>query len=176
MSNGSPEVGPILITGGKGMLAAAWRKLLDSRGIDYTTPSENDLDITDPASVERHVTDNFPVVINCAAYTDVDGAETDTDKAEQINGEAVGILARRCSDVGALLVHYSTDYVFNGQASQPYAVGEPTDPGSGKVKRKRAFLRHILTSKTAKQKRKLRKAALVSDADRRRISALLPYG
>ena len=47
---------------------------------------------------------------------------------------------------------------------------------SGKVKRKRAFLRHILTSKTAKQKRKLRKAALVSDADRRRISALLPYG
>ncbi len=48
--------------------------------------------------------------------------------------------------------------------------------GSGKVKRKRAFLRHILTSKTAKQKRKLRKAGLVSDADRRRISALLPYG
>ena len=47
---------------------------------------------------------------------------------------------------------------------------------SGKVKRKRAFLRHILTSKTAKQKRKLRKAGLVSDADRRRISALLPYG
>ena len=47
--------------------------------------------------------------------------------------------------------------------------------GSGKVKRKRAFLRHILTSKTAKQKRKLRKAGLVSDADRRRISALLPY-
>ncbi|MCZ6514796.1 MAG: 50S ribosomal protein L35 [Acidobacteria bacterium] len=48
--------------------------------------------------------------------------------------------------------------------------------GSGKVKRKRAFLRHILTSKTAKQKRKLRKAGLVSDADRRRIRALLPYG
>lgn len=47
---------------------------------------------------------------------------------------------------------------------------------SGKVKRKRAFLRHILTSKTAKQKRKLRKAGLVSDADRRRIRALLPYG
>ncbi len=47
--------------------------------------------------------------------------------------------------------------------------------GSGKVKRKRAFLRHILTSKTAKQKRKLRKAGLVSNADRRRISALLPY-
>ena len=47
---------------------------------------------------------------------------------------------------------------------------------SGKVKRKRSFLRHILTSKTAKQKRKLRKAALVSDSDRRRIRALLPYG
>lgn len=128
MSNGSPSLGPILITGGNGMLAAAWRKLLDNRQIDYTTPSENDLDITEPKSVARHVTDKFPIVINCAAYTDVDGAETNIALAEQINGEAVGVLARRCSDVGSLLVHFSTDYVFNGQASKPYAVDEPTDP------------------------------------------------
>jgi dTDP-4-dehydrorhamnose reductase len=77
------------------------------------------------------------VVINCAAYTDVDGAEVDESAATAVNGEGVGALAERCREVGALLVHYSTDYVFDGEGTAPYATDHPTRPvnayGRGKL-------------------------------------------
>ena len=78
--------------------------------------------------------DGWPIVVNCAAYTDVDGAEAHEDEATRINGVAVELLGEVCSDTGARLVHYSTDYVFNGQRdwapamAPPYRCDEPRDP------------------------------------------------
>jgi dTDP-4-dehydrorhamnose reductase len=68
------------------------------------------------------------VVLNCAAWTNVDGAEKEEPAATQINGHAVGCLAEACKREGAVLVHYSTDYVFDGNASSPYAVDHPRAP------------------------------------------------
>lgn len=68
------------------------------------------------------------IVINAAAYTAVDKAEDEPDVAEQVNGQAVGILAELCRARGALLVHYSTDYVFDGQQTRPYLETDPVNP------------------------------------------------
>ena len=87
-----------------------------------------DFDITDPASIRKHVTPDIDIVINCCAYTDVDGAEEHEDEATAVNGTGVGDLAVACKDANALLVHYSTDYVFSGNATEPYAVDAPIQP------------------------------------------------
>jgi len=120
--------GNILITGGNGMLGTAWRQRLDEAGIAYRSTDRESLDITDPSAVRQAIRDDIDLVINCAAYTNVDGAEDDEATATQINGEAVGHLAERCRQVDASLVHYSTDYVFNGQATTPYPIDAPIEP------------------------------------------------
>lgn len=68
------------------------------------------------------------VIVNTAAYTDVDRAELEETFATRVNGDAVGVIARWCAAHGALVVHYSTDYVFDGRQSRPYAVDAPTAP------------------------------------------------
>ncbi len=85
-------------------------------------------DIADTRSVVGAIARETDLVINCAAYTNVDLAETEEAAATRINGEGVGVLAARCAEVGATLVHFSTDYVFDGRASLPYAVDHPRDP------------------------------------------------
>lgn len=119
---------PILIIGGGGMLGRAWRELLDGQSIGYAAPSHDELDITRAADAERWVDARWGVVVNCAAWTDVDGAEDKVKETGEVNGLAVGKLAKRCAAVGCTLVHYSTDYVFNGRGDKPYAVDHPTDP------------------------------------------------
>ncbi|MCX5661923.1 MAG: dTDP-4-dehydrorhamnose reductase [Planctomycetota bacterium] len=119
---------PILILGAGGMLGRAWRELLDRRKIAYTARTRAEVNLADPASIERGVEPGTGLVINCGAWTDVDGAEKDEHGADAANGAGVGVLARRCEKVGALLVHYSTDYVFNGHAAKPYGVDEPHEP------------------------------------------------
>lgn len=109
------------------MLGRAWRELAPREGLACDAPSRAELDLLDSRSVDRWVTDRFDTVINCAAWTDVDAAEIHADAANRLNGEAVGALARRCADVGACLVHYSTDYVFDG-AGQPILVGQARSP------------------------------------------------
>ena len=80
-----------------------------------------EIDLTDADSIRRWVRDARPdIVINAAAYTAVDKAESEPDKAMQINGVAPGILAEEAKASGALLVHYSTDYVFDGTKTTPY--------------------------------------------------------
>ncbi|EDM85071.1 dTDP-4-dehydrorhamnose reductase [Limnobacter sp. MED105] len=76
------------------------------------------------------------VVINAAAYTNVEKAETETELAHTINAKAVGILAEQCKKQGVALVHYSTDYVFDGKASQPYTETDATNPLSAYGKSK----------------------------------------
>jgi len=118
----------LVIIGADGMLGRCWTELLSARGIDHIGTTLADLDITDPSAVERFVTPGTQWVVNCAAYTLVDAAEEHEDLANEINGRAVGRIADHCKAVGAKLLHYSTDYVFDGAASQPYSVDHPRSP------------------------------------------------
>ncbi len=88
-----------------------------------------ELDITDRDAVGAAVTAGS-IVINCAAYTAVDAAETDEDRALSVNAVGPANLAQACAEAGARLVHVSTDYVFDGTSDVPYRPGDPTAPRS----------------------------------------------
>jgi len=124
---GTPDR-PILLIGAAGMLGRAWRQLLDEHGLVHATTTRAELDITDPSSVDATIVPEHTVVINCAAYTNVDGAEADEDTAHAVNATGVGHLARRCAQTGSLLVHYSTDYVFDGHGKTTYPTDAPHGP------------------------------------------------
>jgi dTDP-4-dehydrorhamnose reductase len=88
----------------------------------------HDLDITDPAGLRAFMRESRPaIVINAAAYTDVEGCEEDREQAFEVNGRAPGYIAEACHESGSLLVHYSTDYVFNGE-KQVYIESDTPDP------------------------------------------------
>ena len=134
MSDARPKVADgVVVLGSGGMLGRAWCELLASRGIKHRGLGRSDCDITDGDSVRQAIA-GWPVVVNCAAYTDVDGAEAHEDEATRINGDAVRLLGEACTEARARLVHYSTDYVFNGQrdgdltTAVPYRTDEPIDP------------------------------------------------
>jgi dTDP-4-dehydrorhamnose reductase len=111
-----------LVTGAAGMLGRDLTDLLRARGEEFTPLARVDLDITDPAAVAKAVSVVKPdVVVNCAAWTAVDAAEEHEEAAFAINAGGAVNLAAACASVGALLVHPSTDYVFDGHASAPYA-------------------------------------------------------
>ncbi|MFN9977232.1 MAG: SDR family oxidoreductase, partial [Phycisphaerae bacterium] len=119
------------------MLGRQWQLFFSStpgaRVASLTYPT---IDFERDESLSR-VLDGAPrLVINCAAYTNVDQAESEPDKADRINAAAVGTLARLCRERDITLVHYSTDYVFDGQGTAPYAVDDPTNPAniSGRTK------------------------------------------
>lgn len=118
---------PIVVVGGAGMLARAFRELMQDR-VAFTIPPENQLDITDIASLRRSAAGGYRTFINCAAFTDVDGAEAKEPAATAVNGTGVALLAQVCRETGATLVHFSTDYVFDGAASAPYATDHPRAP------------------------------------------------
>ncbi|MGW4460706.1 dTDP-4-dehydrorhamnose reductase [Micromonospora sp. NPDC004704] len=117
-----------LVTGAGGMLG---RDLVAVLGADparrFTAATRAELDLTDPAALLAAVT-GHDVVINAAAWTNVDGAETHEDEATAVNGTGVENLARACAQAGARLVHVSTDYVFPGNADRPYPEDAPTAP------------------------------------------------
>jgi dTDP-4-dehydrorhamnose reductase len=111
------------------MLGRDLTDLLQARGEELTPMARADLDISDPAAVAKAVSVVKPdVVVNCAAWTAVDAAEEHEEEAFAINAHGAANLAAACASVGALLVHPSTDYVFDGHASAPYAEGAPTVP------------------------------------------------
>jgi dTDP-4-dehydrorhamnose reductase len=118
-----------LITGGTGMLGTDLADVLTSNGHTVTAASRADLDVTDAAAVADAVADH-DIVVNAAAYTRVDDAETDEATATAINGTAAGSIAAATAATGARLVHISTDYVFDGTATEPYAEDAPTNPVS----------------------------------------------
>lgn len=118
----------ILLIGSGSMLAHELAPLLDSK-CDLTALSHAELDITDEAKVlEVLKREHWDVVVNTAAYTNVDGAEGDEAEAFLVNGEGAGNLARGCKAIGARLVHISTDFVFDGSASTPYTESSQTAP------------------------------------------------
>jgi dTDP-4-dehydrorhamnose reductase len=126
-----------LVTGANGQLGRELRDLLAAEGEDVTGAARADLDITDADAVRAALRDRPPVVVNCAAWTDVDLAEQEPDAAFRVNGEAVRGLARACAAYGATLVQVSTDYVFGGRADRPYGEGDRPAPatayGRGKL-------------------------------------------
>ncbi len=89
----------------------------------------NEVDLADGARLRETLLRQEPrIIINAAAYTAVDQAESDSDMAGRINGEAPAVMARVAAELGALLIHYSTDYVFDGTAHEPYTEDSPTAP------------------------------------------------
>ncbi len=122
------EFSPALVIGIGGMLYRAWEELLRKHDVEYIAPPLPQFDLTSRESIARGLKPGIKLVINCAAWTDVDGAESNEALATAINGTGVGDLAKRCREVEALLVHYSTDYVFDGQATTPYSTRQKRDP------------------------------------------------
>lgn len=119
----------ILITGANGQLGSSLRRLGGVSPHNYLFTDVAELDITDAAAVLRTVEERrIDVIVNCAAYTDVERAEEDEPTAELLNHKAAGNLAAAAKATGATLFHVSTDYVFDGTAHRPYTEEAPTAP------------------------------------------------
>lgn len=119
----------ILITGGNGMLAFAFKQRFKDSGLNVTFAGRDLCDVCSENSVDRAFRQYQPtLVINCSAYTKVDLAEKEPDAANQCNGYGVGHLAQLCREYKAMLVHYSTDYVFDGTVTRPLQPGDPLGP------------------------------------------------
>lgn len=120
----------ILITGAKGLLGCAVAEEF-RRDADVHAADRAALDITDAVAVRRAVDAIRPdAIVNCAAYNDVDGAETDARTALRVNAIGVRALAAAARESGAALVHYGTDFVFDGEASRPYTEDDAVNPRS----------------------------------------------
>lgn len=123
------SAGPtIWLTGAKGMLGKQIASVLEHQGMPFIG-TDMDVDITDRDAVHMFVDSHHPSwIVNCAAYTAVDRAETDREKAMMINGQAVANLAEAANRVGATVIHFSTDYVFDGNAETPYGESDRVNP------------------------------------------------
>jgi dTDP-4-dehydrorhamnose reductase len=120
-----------LVTGAGGMLGQDVLAKLAAAGEQAIALDRAALDLTDPAAVRQALELHRPaVVVNCAAWTAVDDAETREAEALAINGDGPAHLADACARIGAVLLHVSTDYVFAGDATTPYAEDAPTAPRS----------------------------------------------
>ena len=119
----------ILVTGANGQLGREMQRLSAVSPNNYLFTDVAELDITDAGAVRQAVGQNaVEVIVNCAAYTNVERAEEDEEAAERLNCEAVKNLAEAAAAAGATLIHVSTDYVFDGTAHQPYTEDAPTAP------------------------------------------------
>lgn len=119
----------ILILGGNGQLGRSLISTLWNSETDLLAPLRSDLDVTDFEKLKDYLITTHPdVVINATAWTNVPGAESDPDGATKLNAEAVGNIATTCSLIGALLVHISTDYVFDGESDEPYKETDGANP------------------------------------------------
>lgn len=138
----------ILVLGARGMLGRELCALASRRGGTQVTGWDiHELDICDAAAVESAVRQVQPeVVINCAAYTDVDGCEANVETAMSVNGAAPGHIARACAAAGALCVHLSTDFVFDGAARRPYRPADPPHPMSAYGRSKLAGEQAVVSS------------------------------
>lgn len=117
-----------LVTGSSGKLGHDLVTVLTAMpDAEVVAPPRHALDITDRETV-RGAVEACDVVVNCAAWTDVDGAEADEPDAFRVNAEGPANLAGACAKAGALLVHVSTDYVFAGNAAEPYRADAPVEP------------------------------------------------
>lgn len=123
------DIKRVLVTGANGQLGREMRRLGAASPNEYTFTDIAELDITDAAAVMSCVTaGRYDVILNCAAYTNVDRAEDDEATAEKINCDAVRNLAAAAAQTGAVLFHVSTDYVFGGEGNTPRSEDMPLAP------------------------------------------------
>lgn len=135
-----------LVTGAGGMLGRDLVVALRARGAEVIGPGRAVLDVRDRGRVATMVAGNRPdVVVNCAAWTAVDDAQTREDDAFAVNATGPVNLAAACADTGAVLIQVSTDYVFSGTGSQPYAEDDPAEPRTAYGRTKLAGERAVLT-------------------------------
>ena len=139
----------VLLTGADGQLGYDFKKLFDSNGIDYIATDYKDLDIIDIVKLKEffYKNDKFTHIINCAAYNDVDKAETD-EKVFLLNTEAPVILAEFAKKLDVVYVTYSTNFVFDGKKRSPYSEEDITDPLSKYGKSKREGEKAVLKTYT----------------------------
>ena len=136
-----------LITGAGGMLGKDLLARLAADGMQSVGLTREDLDITDPEAAHGAVAEHQPdMVVNCAAWTAVDDAETQEAAALRINGDGPRNLAAACAKSGAKLLQVSTDYVFAGDGTSPYPEDAPTAPRSAYGRTKLAGERAVLTT------------------------------
>lgn len=133
----------ILLVGKNGQVGWELQRTLASLGEVFAVDRQG-MDLTDPDSIRRVIRDHRPhLIVNAAAYTAVDKAESEKDIATAINGTAPGIMAEEAKRLGIALVHYSTDYVFDGAKTQPYVEDDPVNPlgvyGASKLAGERAI-------------------------------------
>lgn len=129
----------VLVTGVNGQLGYDVIKELKKRNTEYIAAGRNEFDITDSVSTENFIEKSNPdVVIHCAAYTAVDLAEDESEKAFDVNAEGTKNIALACKKINAKMIYISTDYVFNGKGSKPYEVNDEKGPlgvyGKSKLK------------------------------------------
>jgi dTDP-4-dehydrorhamnose reductase len=121
-------MGPLLLLGAEGQLGHEVRVLAAARGLDLVALNRRQLDITAAQDVRAAITGRFAAVINAAAYTAVDRAESDAATAFAVNRDGAGHVAEACAAAGTRLIHISTDYVFDGTKGAPYGEDDPVRP------------------------------------------------
>lgn len=137
----------ILVTGANGQLGRQMQRLGAVSPNNYLFTDVAELDITDAAAVRGCIAENnIEAIVNCAAYTNVERAEEEEPAADRLNRQAVENLARAAAEADVLLVHVSTDYVFDGHASVPYTEESPTNPLSAYGRTKLAGEEAVRTS------------------------------
>lgn len=140
----------ILVTGAKGQLGQVFQKKEKQIKAEFIFQNSKALDITDFDTLEKYFQkNNFDYCVNCAAYTDVEGAESDKEKAFLVNATAVEHLAKLCQKHQVVLIHPSTDYVFDGQKKSAYSENDQTHPinvyGASKLEGERHIQKHLTT-------------------------------
>ncbi|MBB6327943.1 dTDP-4-dehydrorhamnose reductase [Algoriphagus iocasae] len=119
----------ILVTGAKGQLGSEIRAISENYSFQFFFTDQEELDITKKENIESFIQDNkIQTIINCAAYTAVDKAESDQEIAFKVNRDAVGYLASAIQSVEGNMIHISTDYVFDGTGYKPYMPGDSANP------------------------------------------------
>jgi dTDP-4-dehydrorhamnose reductase len=118
----------ILLTGKNGQIGAELLRFLPQLG-EVVALGREQLDLSKPDDISRAILEIRPqIIVNAAAYTAVDQAETDETMAQAVNGEAPGVMAKEAKKIGAALVHYSTDYIFDGSKKTPYDETDAANP------------------------------------------------
>ena len=118
-----------LITGARGLLGSALSALMDDRGMEHRALAKSDLDVTDQQATKRciHI-ENPHVVFHCAAFTNVDAAESERATSFAVNAYGARNVAKACRAVGARMVYFSTDYIFDGTKRSPYSTYDQANP------------------------------------------------
>ena len=133
------------ITGAGGQLGVELSLMLHTLGYPTQTWSRQDLNVTDESSVEVVMNSKPDVIVNCAAWTDVDGAETQEDRAFDVNQRGAALIAKAAKELQIPLIQISTDYVFSGIGSRPFGISDPTVPATAYGRSKLAGEREVLS-------------------------------